>query len=160
MKLETTYPITTLQPLQIVYFQLWSYQLIEIMGLQDKRIFTLASAQDLLQRLIYRLTEESSREVKYWVSCLDALPDKKSARSLEIQTSINDIIGRWQNKIERLGARPKGLWLVDFDKGDGYYCWKFPETEICYFHGYQDGFTGRKIILEEDLNHAHSSSPN
>ncbi len=133
--------------------------LIEIVGHQKTRIFTLAEAQDLLQ-LIYRVTEDASKKVKYLVACLDALPDKKCARGIEIQDEINVYVSQWQNKIERLGGKPKGLWLADFDNGRGYYCWKFPETEISFFHGYQDGFTGRKMIPEKDLSYANSPSSN
>lgn len=133
--------------------------MIEIVGHQKTRTFTIQQANDLLP-LIYRVTEDSSKKVKYLVSCVEALPDKKCARALEIQDQINQLIAQWQNKIERLGGRPKGLWLADFDHGQGYYCWKFPETEISFFHGYQDGFTGRKMIPEKDNHHAHSPSPN
>ena len=133
--------------------------LIEIVGHQKTRTFTLQQAQNLLQ-LIYRVTEDSSKKVKTLVACVDALPDKKSPRALEFQDQINQLIGQWQNKIERLGGRPKGLWLADFDNGTGYYCWKFPETEISFFHGYQDGFTGRKMIPEKDQPHENSHSTN
>ena len=40
----------------------------------------------------------------------------------------------------------KGLWLVDWDCGDGYYCWRYPEASIAHFHGYDDGFNGRMPI--------------
>lgn len=96
--------------------------------------------------LVYRITEEYSKKVKYLMACVDAMPDKNSSRSLELQDEINSLIQKWQNKVERLGLKPKGLWLVDFDYGDGYFCWKFPETEIKYAHGYKDGFTGRRLL--------------
>ena len=44
------------------------------------------------------------------------------------------------------GCQAKGMWLVDFDTGEGYYCWHYPEPEICYFHGYDEGFRGRVKI--------------
>ena len=119
-------------------------------------MFTLIEAQNILQ-LVYRLTEDSSKQAKYLMGCLEALPDKKSSRAQEVQEEINVIITRWQNKIERLGAKPKGLWLVDFDNGHGYFCWKFPETQISFHHGYQDGFTGRKIISDKELEQYESS---
>jgi len=38
------------------------------------------------------------------------------------------------------------LWLVDFDNGEGYYCWSYPEPAITHYHGYDDGFAGRISI--------------
>jgi hypothetical protein len=35
---------------------------------------------------------------------------------------------------------------VDFDNGDGYYCWCYPEHSITHYHGYSDGFAGRMKI--------------
>ena len=49
----------------------------------------------------------------------------------------------WAREILSLGVVIKGLWLVDFDSGAGYYCWKYPEPSLEYFHGYEEGFSGR-----------------
>ena len=38
------------------------------------------------------------------------------------------------------------LWLVDWDNGDGYYCWRFPEETVSFFHSYEEGFGGRLPI--------------
>ncbi len=119
--------------------------MFEIIGQSQIKIFSLKQVEDLLP-LVYRVTEEYSKDVKYLMSCVEAMPDKNSSRSLELQDEINDHIQKWQNKIERLGGKPKGLWLADFDNGDGYFCWKFPETQIQFHHGYQDGFTGRRLL--------------
>jgi hypothetical protein len=133
--------------------------LFEIINRQQGRFFSLDEAQALLP-LVYRLTEESAREVKYLMACIEALPDKKSGRALDIQQKINSIIEKWQNKLERLGAKPKGLWLADFDFGEGYFCWKFPEIKILHKHGYQDGFTGRILISSNEESNENCPSPN
>lgn len=133
--------------------------MVEIINCNTVRSFSLEEAQNLLP-LVYRLTEEASRKTKYLMNCIEALPDKKSTRALEIQSQVNELIDRWQNKIERLGARPKGLWLADFDNGSGYYCWKFPEVKILYKHGYQDGFTGRILISSNEESHENCPCPN
>ena len=52
-------------------------------------------------------------------------------------------VERWASEIESLGCEVKGLWLVDWDSGDGYYCWRFPEPTVGHFHGYDEGFAGR-----------------
>jgi len=122
-----------------------------IFEINRKKIFNVEEAEKLLP-LVYRLTEESAREVKTLMRHMEALPDKKSERAQTIEKTINEIIEKWQGKLEKLGALPKGLWLADFDNGFGYYCWKFPETKIAHWHGYQDGFAGRKPILEDGSN--------
>lgn len=58
----------------------------------------------------------------------------------------------WVERIHRLGALAKGLWLVDFDTGDGYLCWAYPEERIEYFHSYESGFKSRRRIKEQDTS--------
>jgi hypothetical protein len=36
--------------------------------------------------------------------------------------------------------------MADFDNGEGFYCWKYPEIKINHWHGYQDGFSGRILV--------------
>jgi hypothetical protein len=125
-------------------------QVIEIF---KKRTFHLEDAQQLLP-VILRMTEVSNVKVRTLLQKLEVVADRNSVQAQEIETEIDLVISQWQQKVEKLGANAKGLWLVDFDNGEGYFCWKFPETKIMFFHGYQDGFSGRKIIEapEEKLN--------
>ena len=53
------------------------------------------------------------------------------------------IVADWARSVMDLGIEVKGLWLVDFDSGGGYYCWRYPEPALEYFHGYEEGFGGR-----------------
>lgn len=133
--------------------------MFEIINHNAQKYFTLEEAQARLP-LIYRITEEAAKKAKYLMGCIEALPDKKSSRAEELQEQINEIVSRWQNKLERLGAKPKGLWLADFDNGTGYFCWKFPEVKILFRHGYQDGFTGRILIESDEESHENCPCPN
>ncbi len=54
-----------------------------------------------------------------------------------------EIVTRWAETLMEMGLEVKGVWLVDFDSGSGYYCWQYPEESLQYFHGYDDGFRGR-----------------
>ena len=132
-----------------------------VIEINRKKVFTHDEVSQLLP-LIYRLTEESQGEVKKIINFIDAHKDKKSRTGIELEARLNEIVTRWQIKIEKLGGEPKGLWLADFDSGDGYFCWKFPENEICYWHGYQDGFTGRMMIKEKSRpkNYENSNCSN
>lgn len=66
----------------------------------------------------------------------------------EKEDQLGAIVSRWTEEVIRMGADVKGLWLVDFDHGSGYYCWKLGETDIIYEHSYEAGFAGRKRIQE------------
>jgi hypothetical protein len=59
---------------------------------------------------------------------------------------VEALVSRWAREMEALGLVVKGPWLVDFDTGAGYYCWKWPEEALDHFHGYEDGFAGRVRI--------------
>lgn len=117
------------------------------------RTFTLEQANQLLP-LVHKVTEEASRKVKKLINQIEAIPDKKNDKVVELENQVNQIIEAWQIKLEKLGLRPKGLWLCDFDNGKGYFCWKYPESEIKFTHGYNEGFRGRKPVkldIEIDL---------
>ena len=53
------------------------------------------------------------------------------------------VVIEWAEAIMALGIEVKGLWLIDFDSGAGYYCWKYPEPALEHFHSYEEGFGGR-----------------
>ncbi len=116
-----------------------------VFEINRKRIFNMQEARSLLP-ILYRMTEEASQEVKAYLNRIDAYADKTHPSVIDLERQINAIIDRWQTKIQKLGAQPKGLWMADFDNGEGYYCWKFPEVEINHWHGYQDGYSGRILI--------------
>ncbi len=96
----------------------------------SKRIFSYEEAAILLLE-VQRLTAQAVERV-------DAL-DEKTATSEDYQS----IVQEWADAVMALGIEVKGLWLVDFDNGSGYYCWKYPEESLQYFHGYDEGFGGR-----------------
>lgn len=116
-----------------------------IVEIGTKRTFSHLDAQDLLP-LIFKLTEKAHAEVKRMMSQIDAMKNVPQTRIQSMEKDIQTTIEGWQMKIQKLGGIPKGYWLVDFDNGDGYFCWKFPEKQIQYKHGYQEGFTSRKVI--------------
>lgn len=121
-------------------------QASHIVAIHRRGIFSLEEAQQLLP-IVRKITQEYSQKADILISRLEGLP-MKSDLVREIEEQVNELIGGWHQKIKKLGALPKGLWIVDFDAGDGYFCWKFPETEIAYWHTYEDGFTKRRPLSE------------
>lgn len=120
--------------------------LSNVIEINRKKVFSLQEANTLLP-IVYRLSEESEKEVKAYTNRLKAyLDDKAHPTAVDLETQINKVIEKWQTKLEKLGVEPKGLWMADFDNGQGYYCWKYPENKIAHHHGYQDGFSGRMML--------------
>jgi hypothetical protein len=100
-----------------------------------RRVFTFDEAARLLPD-VRRMTEAAYQAV-------EAL----STRGGEKGTAEADaIITRWAHDVMSLGIDVKGVWLVDFDNGAGYYCWKYPEEGLQFFHTYEEGFRGRTRI--------------
>lgn len=123
----------------------------KIVEINKTRTFSRSDAQEILP-LLTRITNEASQVVARLITQLNGQADRYGKASELIEQEINQIVTRWQVKIEKLGAIPKGMWLVDFDNGTGYFCWKYPEPDILFHHGYQDGLTGRIMINENDQN--------
>ncbi len=91
------------------------------------------------------LTAEAVREVAEVTRELE-LTETGSAQREELETSYQAIVEQWAREIEALGLEVKGPWLVDWDCGDGYYCWQHPEPGLAHFHGYDEGFASRVPI--------------
>lgn len=111
-------------------------------------VFSLVEARQTLP-VVRRITHEFSSKVESLIARLETIKLDQTVTICELEKQVNELIQTWNDKIRKLGAHPKGLWVVDFDHGEGYYCWKFPESDIMYWHGYDDGFSGRKPILED-----------
>lgn len=108
--------------------------------------FNLDTARQMLS-LVYRITSDVDQQFQDLTSRITAAQNAKDTQAVsELESKVQELIQRWESKISKLGLEPKGIWLVDFDAGNGFYCWKYPELEIKFWHAYQDGFTGRKPI--------------
>jgi hypothetical protein len=99
-----------------------------IVRLVPKRIFTYEEAAAMLPD-VQRITSDAVERAR-------ELGDEETEET-------EALLEEWALAIMALGIEVKGLWLIDFDSGSGYYCWKYPETSLQFFHGYEEGFGGR-----------------
>jgi hypothetical protein len=107
-------------------------------------IFTLQEARALLPRVrdltqhYYNLVEELR----------DSLSDPDNTDEVKrLDARLHATVQQWATALQELGVEVKGLWLADFDSGDGYYyCWQLGEDDIEHFHRYETGFAGRRPI--------------
>jgi len=102
---------------------------------EEKKTFSYEEAAALLPE-VRRLTEGAYLAV-------GAL---SSAPAAGAQARIDERVGEWAQRLAEKGVEIKGLWLVDFDNGSGYYCWRYPEESLQFFHSYDEGFRGRMRI--------------
>ena len=91
-----------------------------------RKVFSLAEARALMPR----------------VQDLTADAVERFGR-LSNEDDRQEVAEQWARELTSLGLEIKGLWLVDFDSGAGYYCWKYPEQKLAHFHSYEEGFAGR-----------------
>ena len=104
-------------------------------------IFSLDQARALLPR-VKSLTADAVVRAEA-VSAELARISEADPVHIQLTDALRDIVNTWADAVRALGLEAKGLWLVDFDNGEGYYCWKYPATAIAHYHGYDDGFAGR-----------------
>jgi len=117
----------------------------KIFELNRKKVYSLQEVDDILP-VVRKITQEYVEKVQLLMGRFEAAKGHNDQRLIEIEREINESVQSWQNKLEKLGLRTKGLWIADFDSGDGYYCWKYPEEQVNFWHQYQDGFSGRVKI--------------
>lgn len=115
----------------------------DIVPIGQRRIFELEEARKLLPT-VRRVTERAAQGVERLVQRAQWNHDADTQQRVDDEMSA--IVRVWSDQITRLGCEAKGLWLVDFDNGAGYYCWKYPEADVEHYHAYDDGFSGRQRI--------------
>jgi hypothetical protein len=112
----------------------------------DTQIFTLSEARQLLS-VVARVTDTAVRELaplqKRLRRMLACDPRLKA-----VEAEYEQVVRRWIGKIDRLGLIATGLWWVNFDIGEGYICWRYPEIRLDYFRSYGDGPEERRKISE------------
>ncbi len=98
-------------------------------------MFSYQEASVLLPE-VRHATEDAHRRVEGLAA--SSAPDAR--------TEADAIVEAWAQGLHARGLEIKGLWLVDFDNGSGYYCWRYPEERLEFYHSYEEGFGGRMRI--------------
>lgn len=107
-------------------------------------MFTLEEARALLPQ-VRDITQRYYDRVQ---ALRDGLHDDEDSEAVgRLEQRLNTELQHWVAELNELGVEVKGLWVADFDSGDGYYyCWKLGEDDIEHFHRYETGFAGRRPI--------------
>ena len=106
-----------------------------------QRTFTFDEAAAMLPE-VRRITEIAVRKVEE----LEQQAESGRLPASEARHQVDLVVTAWANDVLARGIAVKGLWLIDFDNGSGYYCWKYPEPGLHFYHSYEEGFGGRVRI--------------
>ena len=106
-----------------------------------KRIFSYDEAL-ITFPLVRDLTAAAVRQIDALTQNVGSREELDSRRD-ELDEARDRIVRAWAREVTSIGCEVKGVFLVDWDSGDGYYCWRFPEPSISFFHTYDEGFAGR-----------------
>jgi hypothetical protein len=109
-----------------------------------KQVFSYEEALNTFPQ-VRDLTHAAVRQVEALLNRVQSR-DEMESRMEELEEAYRRIVQAWSEEVAAVGCEVKGLWLVDWDSGDGYYCWRYPEETIGHFHSYEDGFAGRMPI--------------
>lgn len=110
------------------------------------RVFELQEALDLMPKVkdltkpVFELAASLAEELQ------ESDEQEDETRAEELRDRLQALVESWAEAIRELGAEVKGLWLVDFDSGDGYWCWAYPEATLEHWHSYEGGFSSRMLI--------------
>jgi hypothetical protein len=109
---------------------------------EGKKVFTFEEARGLVPAV-----RERTRAALDALSGVEVPADEDADAVRErMERAAGEILGAWAKDVEAMGIEVKGPWLVDFDSGAGYWCWRWPEESLDYFHDYETGFAGRVRI--------------
>lgn len=111
---------------------------------EARPIFSLQQARELLPQ-VKHLTADAVRRAESLAAQLHRIAEGDPQHAT-LAAALRDVVNGWAEQLQALGLEVKGLWLVDFDNGEGYYCWCYPEETVAHYHGYDDGFAGRMKI--------------
>jgi hypothetical protein len=107
------------------------------------RSFTLEEARTVLPE-VKKLTQPVFELASSMAEELQTAEDLEDEDRVEqLQGRLETLMESWAEAVRSLGPEVKGPWLVDFDSGDGYWCWAFPEEALDHWHGYEGGFSSR-----------------
>ena len=115
-----------------------------MMPTEPRTIFSLQQARDLLPH-VKHVTADAVRRAETLASQLSGMAED-DPEHVALSAALRDVVNGWAEQLNAIGVEAKGLWLVDFDNGEGYYCWCYPEETVAHYHSYEEGFTGRLRI--------------
>jgi len=107
----------------------------EVIPIHSRRTFTKEEAEGLLP-VIKRITEQVAEEVADLQERIRYVPHTEPLYK-RLYSKIDLAVRRWAIKVSKLGCEPRGIWLVDFDAGQGWFTWRLGDEGVAFFHSHE-----------------------
>lgn len=107
----------------------------DVVPIHSRRTFTREEAEDLLP-VVRRITEKVSQEIADLQEQIRYVPHTEQLYH-RLYSQIELSVRRWAIKISKLGCEPRGMWLVDFDSGSGWFTWRLGDEGLAFFHSHE-----------------------
>lgn len=117
-----------------------------VIPIHSHRIFTREEAEELLP-IVRRITEQAALKASDLQERLSFVPLEEILHE-RLSIRLDTTVKMWAAKILHLGCEPRGIWLVDFDTGDGWFSWRYGDDDLHYFHSHNI-HPGQDILIQE-----------
>lgn len=104
----------------------------DVIPIHSRRTFTQDEAEELLP-ILRRITEVADARTRELHEQLRWVP-REEPLAERLQADLDLVVRRWAVKVSRLGCEPRGVWLIDFDAGDGWFSWRYGDEQLSFFH--------------------------
>ena len=118
-----------------------------VISINSRRHFTEDEANEILP-VVKRITERAALTVEDLQEQLKWIPSDEPLHR-RLSSKLESAIKIWAAKISRLGCEPRGIWLVDFDAGEGWFSWRYGEESLSFFHSHK--FSLDRALFSEEL---------
>lgn len=108
----------------------------DVIPIHSRRTFTKDEADSILP-IVRRITEAAALHARDINEQLKWVPGDEPL-SVRLRQDLDLVVRRWAVKVSRLGCAPRGIWLVDFDAGEGWYSWRYGDEHLSYFHPHSE----------------------
>ena len=108
------------------------------------KYFNLEEAKDLLP-VVRKITHETYsmlNPLRRKLKKMSIIDDMSPELEFEYKRGVED----WIEKMTRLGVKPVTLGVVNFDTGDGFLNWKYPEINLSHYHDYDSHYKERRSL--------------
>src|SRR5690606_24732290 len=112
--------------------------------LKRPRRFQLEDARSFLPA-IDAVTRQAMDKAEPIVTMINNPKDLQDKKLLTLR--LQSIVEKWSSQMLYFGVMTRGLWMVDFDCGHGYYSWVAGEKDITTYRSYTQDFDQRTPLI-------------